>query len=86
MTLIERIFGRKSSADTARERLKIMLAHERVDNSFPFIDDLRRDILEVIKKYTNVEDVKIKSEKNQNIDMLEVEIVLGRHDKTKKSS
>lgn len=79
MNLFERIFGtKKSSAETAKDRLKLMLAHERADCSVPYLDDLKKDLIEVIKKYTNVEDVTIKSEKNQNIDMLEVEILLGK--------
>jgi cell division topological specificity factor len=82
MTLFERIFGaKKSTASEAKNRLTVMLAQERADNSFPFIDDLRRDIIEVIKKYTTVENVHISTEKNQNIDMLEVEITLGKNDK-----
>lgn len=55
-----------------------MLAHERAQNSFPFMEEMRNDIIEVIKKYTKVENVSIKSEQNQNIDILEVEITLGK--------
>jgi len=81
MTLFERIFGKKeSSANVAKNRLTVMLAQERADNSFPFIDDLRKDIIDVIKKYTSVESVNISTEKNQNIDMLEVEITLGKNE------
>jgi len=79
MSLIEKFFGKKkASAESAKDRLKIMLAHERADNSFPFMDDLRKDLIEVIKKYTEVEDIHITTEKNRDIDLLEVEIVLGK--------
>ena len=79
MTLFERMFGiKKNSATQAKDRLKLMLAHERADCSVPYMNDLKRDLIEVIKKYTNVTDVVIKSEKNQKIDMLEVEIQLGK--------
>ena len=79
MSLVNRIFGSKqSSASTARDRLNIMLSHERASNSFPFLEDMRNDIIEVIKKYTSVENVSIKTEQNQNIDILEVEITLGK--------
>jgi len=82
MSLIEKFFGnKKKSASSAKDRLKIMLAHERAENSFPFMDDLRKDLMEVIKKYTAVEDIKITTEKNQDIDLLEVEIVLGKNAK-----
>jgi len=79
MTLFERFFGTKkdrSSASKARDRLTIMLAHERADCAVPYLDDLKMDLLEVIKKYTQVKDINIKTENNQNIDMLEIEIQL----------
>ena len=79
MSLVDRIFGAKqTSASMAKDRLSIMLAHERAENSFPFLDDMRNDIIEVIKKYTSVENVSIKTEQNQNIDILEVEITLSK--------
>lgn len=79
MSLMDRMFGNKpTSASKAKDRLSIMLAHERAQNSFPFMDEMRNDIIEVIKKYTSVENVSIKSEQNQNIDILEVEITLGK--------
>ncbi len=80
MSFLSNLFRKKkkSSASVAKDRLTIMLAHERVDCKLPYLNDLRNDILEVIKKYTSVEDVKISSQNNQNIDMLEIEIVLGK--------
>lgn len=79
MSLFNRLLGKKeTSAAKARDRLNIMLSHERAENSFPFLDDMKNDIIAVIKKYTSVENVSIKTEKNQNIDILEVEITLGK--------
>ncbi len=79
MSLIEKLFGKKkSTASVAKDRLTIMLAHERVNCKLPYLDDLRNDLIEVIKKYTSVDDVKITSHNNQTIDMLEVEIILGK--------
>ena len=80
MTLFERIFGSKKSdsANKAKDRLTIMLAHERADCAVPYLDDLKRDLLEVIKKYTQVRDINIRTENNQNIDMLEIEIQLDK--------
>ena len=62
----------------AKDRLTIMLSHERASCKLPYLDDLRNDLIAVIKKYTKVEDVKITSHNNQNIELLEVEIVLGK--------
>ena len=79
MNLINRFLGTKeTSASKARDRLSIMLAHERAENSFPFLEDMRNDIIAVIKKYTSVDNVTIRTEQNQNIDILEVEITLGK--------
>lgn len=79
MSLTNRFFGKQESTATkARNRLSIMLAHERAENSFPFLEDMRNDIIAVIKKYTKVDNVSIRTEQNQNIDILEVEITLGK--------
>jgi cell division topological specificity factor len=79
MTLFERIFGKKkdNTANIARDRLTLMLAHERADCAVPYLDDLKNELLEVVRKYTKTGDVSIKTEQNQNVDMLEIEIQLG---------
>ncbi|MGP1449699.1 MAG: cell division topological specificity factor MinE [Wolinella sp.] len=80
MNLFDKIFGGKdkNSAKSATDRLKLVLAHERAVN-IPYLDDMKREILEVIKKYTNAEKIDIKTDSNQQVDTLEVEIVLGKH-------
>lgn len=79
MSLFESFFGKKkSSADVAKNRLTIMLSHERASCKLPYLDDLRNDLINVIKKYTKVEDVKITSHNNQNLELLEVEVILGK--------
>jgi cell division topological specificity factor len=79
MSLFDVLFGRKkSTASVAKDRLTLMLSHERASCKLPYLDDLRNDLIAVIKKYTKVEDVKITSHANQNIDLLEVEIILGK--------
>ncbi len=79
MSFFSSLFNKKkSSASVAKDRLTIMLAHERADCKLPYLDDLRNDLIEVIKKYTEVEDLKITSQNNQNLDMLEIEIILGK--------
>ena len=79
MSLFDTLFGRKkSTASVGKDRLTIMLSHERASCKLPYLDDLRNDLIAVIKKYTKVEDVKITSHNNQNIELLEVEIVLGK--------
>lgn len=79
MSFLDTFFGRnKPTADVAKNRLKIMLAHERASCKLPYMDDLRNDLIAVIRKYTKVEDVKITSQTNQNLEFLEVEVILGK--------
>ncbi len=79
MSFLDTFFGRKkTSAEIAKNRLSVILATERGSNALPYMDDLKRDIVEVLKKYTQVKDIKIKAEQNQNIEMLEVEITLSK--------
>lgn len=79
MSFFESLFGKKkSTASVAKDRLTIMLSHERANCKLPYLDDLRNDLIAVIRKYTKVEDVKITSHNNQNIELLEVEVILGK--------
>ena len=68
-----------TSAQTAKERLQILLAHERVDRSSPdYLPLLQRDILEVIKRYVRVDGdrVDIKLDRGDEISTLEINIEL----------
>jgi cell division topological specificity factor len=68
-----------TSADTAKERLQILLSHERTDRSSPeYLPMLQRDILEVIKRYMKVggDSVDIKLERGDELSTLEINIEL----------
>jgi len=66
----------ETSKDKAKDRLTLILAHERTSN-IEFMDDLKRDIMEVVQKYIKEpKDVKFKTSDNQNISALEVEILI----------
>ena len=79
MSFWDNLFGaKKSTANVENDRLKIMLSHERASCKLPYLDDLRNDLIAVIKKYTKVEDIKITSHNNQNVEFLEVEVILGK--------
>ena len=78
MSLIEKIFGsKKNSAQEAKTRLTLMLAHVRNIN-VPYMDAMKQEILEVIKKYTKAQKIDIKTDSNQNFNTLEVEILLEK--------
>ena len=45
----------RSSASTARERLQLVLAHDRSDLSTELLDQMRKEILEVVAKYVEID-------------------------------
>jgi cell division topological specificity factor len=68
------------SADTAKERLQILLALERSSNgSWPnFLPQLQKDIMEVVKKYVEIDDdkVSIEVERGPEVSMLDINVEL----------
>ena len=75
------LFGRqeRGSAGTARERLQILLAHERAGLAgTDFLPHLQKEIIDVIRKYVEVDDerVQISLDREQNLSVLEVNIEL----------
>ena len=80
MSLIEFLFGKKqTSAQTARDRLQIIIAQERVKDLAPdYLPTLQKELLEVLSKYVHVslEDIRISQEKQDGVDVLELNITL----------
>ena len=59
----DRLFGQKQhSADQAKERLKLVLIHDRTDLSPGQVEKLKNELLQVISKYIDIDptDVNIK--------------------------
>ncbi len=74
-----RLFSRpQSSAPAARERLQVLLAHERVSvgGDADLVAKLRDEILAVISKHMKIDDekVSVKMERGSNVSTLEVDI------------
>ena len=70
-------FRRKGSAPVARERLQILLAHERKASSQPdLLAILREEILAVVAKHISLEPdrVHIKMDRGDPVSILEVDI------------
>jgi cell division topological specificity factor len=59
MTLIDflnRLLGReKPSGTMARERLQLVLAHDRSDLNPELLEQMRREILEVVQRYVEID-------------------------------
>ena len=56
MGFIDRLFGGRSpSGSTAKERLQLVLIHDRSDISPEMMESLRKDLISVISKYMEIE-------------------------------
>ena len=72
---------KKKTAGVAKERLQIILAHERSGRnaSIPdYLPALQRDLMAVLSKYIkiNLDDIKVNLERQDNLEVLEVKIEL----------
>ncbi|WP_134499318.1 cell division topological specificity factor MinE [Microvirga pakistanensis] len=71
-------FNRRTSAPVARERLQILLAHERgiVGGKPDLIAQLREEILAVVRRHVAVEhqNVQVKMNRDADISTLEIEV------------
>ncbi|MGK0271727.1 MAG: cell division topological specificity factor [Cocleimonas sp.] len=73
---------KKNTANLAKERLQILIAHERTDKSQrspDYLPKLRDELVEVIRKYVHVsdKDVNVSLEKGDDFDTLELNITLS---------
>lgn len=65
--------SKKNTANTAKERLQIIVAHERKRRTGPdYMPQLERDILEVIRKYVDISPEQIAVSLEQRSDELSV--------------
>ena len=72
-----RFFSRSQSAPAARERLQVLLAHERAaTGDSDLVNKLRDEIMKVIAKHMQVDDekVSIKMERGAQVSTLAVDI------------
>jgi len=72
---------KKKSATVAKERLQIILAHERAGRNPgqpDYLPALQRDLVAVIGKYIKIDphDIKVHLDKHDNLEVLEVKIEL----------
>jgi cell division topological specificity factor len=71
------LFRRRSSAPVARERLQILLAHERgARGQSDLLAILREEILAVIEKHVTIDrdNVQIKMDRGDAVSLLEIDI------------
>jgi len=57
LELIAKVFGRESSsADIAKERLRLVLVHDRTNVSPQFLEALKEELIAVISRYMEIEE------------------------------
>jgi cell division topological specificity factor len=67
----------RHSASIAKERLKIVLAHERAGNSAPdFLPKLQRDLIDVVCRYVEIREdmIRVNLGKSGETSLLEINI------------
>ena len=83
MGLFDFLRAKKNTANIAKERLRIIVAQERSARGGPdYLPMLRREILEVIRKYVHVDPdaVQINVDKDGGHDVLELTVSLPDDD------
>jgi cell division topological specificity factor len=69
----------EKTAKLAKDRLQVLIAHQRTDREGPdYLPMLRQDILEVIKRYVSVGDeaLSVQIDQQDDCDVLELNITL----------
>ena len=76
----------RGTASIAKERLQILVAHDRATRNQPsYLPQLQQEILEVIRKYVDVDmnAVSVNYEQDETREVLELNIVLPEATTTK---
>ena len=69
-----------NTARVAKERLQIIVAHERSTRGGPdYLPQLKQDLLDVIRKYVEIspDQVSVQLDKKDDLSVLELNIMLG---------
>ena len=76
-SFLQRLFGsEQASKELAKDRLKLVLIHDRASLSPAMMDNLRRDLVEVISKYMEFDEsaLDVQMAEQDSMTMLEVNI------------
>ncbi len=80
MRFLDYFRGKKNtSANVAKERLQIIVAHERGQRDQPdYLPKLQQELLEVIRKYVQISDdmVQVEVDRNDSCSVLELNVTL----------
>ncbi len=81
MSILSFLLGeKKKSAAVAKERLQLIIAHERVGGRPPadYLPALQKELVAVISKYVKIsnDDIRVSLERQDDLEVLEVKIEL----------
>jgi cell division topological specificity factor len=81
-TLIDRLFGKndKTPKAVAKDRLKLVLMHDRADIPAPVMESMRREIIAVVTKYLDIDEstLDVALERDENAVALVANIPIRR--------
>jgi cell division topological specificity factor len=55
MSFFDRLFGKKNSAESAKERLQLVLVHDRTDLTPAELDSLKDDLIAAISRHIEID-------------------------------
>jgi cell division topological specificity factor len=66
-SFIDRLIGRdKRSANQAKERLKLVLIHDRTNLAPGILEEMKDEIIKVISRYVEIDPVEVKMKMEQD--------------------
>jgi len=72
-------FKKKQSASVAKDRLTIAIMSDRDRiNAYPFMDEMKAEIIKVVTKYIGVKAVEIKKEVDGDFEALSIDVELDK--------
>ena len=73
-------FTRKNSASVAKDRLTIAIMSDRDrSNGYPFMEEMKIEIMEVVQKYMGVKGVEIRKEVDGDMEALAIDVELEKN-------
>jgi len=73
-------FKKKQSASIAKDRLTIAIMSDRNhSNEYPFMDEMKTEIINVVKKYIGVRAIEITKDVNGELEALSIDVQLDKN-------
>ena len=76
--LLNILTGRQDSKDVAKERLRLVLVHDRASVSPEFLDKIKEEMIQVISKYMDIDEkqTQIKMHRSEGTAVLEANLAI----------